>query len=136
MWSITIKLMRKTRRMLIPAGIAIMIGTAFIASTFLFGNAMNDSLSRQATSMFGKANYAISPSTDGLSEQALNDVYSTTVGDFHLDRMNGIEGVNGVRVALESGVTVSKAGNNVSGEAISTARNGKLLPVDLSLIHI
>ena len=132
MWSITIKLMRKTRRMLIPAGIAIMIGTAFIASTFLFGNAMNDSLSRQATSMFGKANYAISPSTDGLSEQALNDVYSTTVGDFHLDRMNGIEGVNGVRVALESGVTVSKAGNNVSGEAISTARNGKLLPVDIT----
>lgn len=84
MWSITIKLMRKTRRMLIPAGIAIMIGTAFIASTFLFGNAMNDSLSRQATSMFGKANYAISPSTDGLSEQALNDVYSTTVGDLSL----------------------------------------------------
>ncbi len=45
MWSITLKLMRKTKRMLIPAGIAIMIGTAFIASTFLFGNAMNDSLS-------------------------------------------------------------------------------------------
>ena len=44
MWSITLKLMRKTKRMLIPAGIAIMIGTAFIASTFLFGNAMNDSL--------------------------------------------------------------------------------------------
>ena len=43
MWSITLKLMRKTKRMLIPAGIAIMIGTAFIASTFLFGNAMNDS---------------------------------------------------------------------------------------------
>ena len=30
MWSITLKLMRKTKRMLIPAGIAIMIGTAFI----------------------------------------------------------------------------------------------------------
>ena len=37
MWSITLKLMRKTKRMLIPAGIAIMIGTAFIASTFLAG---------------------------------------------------------------------------------------------------
>lgn len=49
MWSITLKLMRKTKRMLIPAGIAIMIGTAFIASTFLFGNAMNDSLTRQMT---------------------------------------------------------------------------------------
>ena len=35
MWSITLKLMRKTKRMLIPAGIAIMIGTAFIASTML-----------------------------------------------------------------------------------------------------
>ena len=44
MWSITLKLMRKTKRMLIPAGIAILIGTAFIASTFLFGNAMGDSL--------------------------------------------------------------------------------------------
>ena len=54
MWSITLKLMRKTKRMLIPAGIAIMIGTAFIASTFLFGNAMNDSLTRQLTAMFGK----------------------------------------------------------------------------------
>ena len=43
MWSITLKLMRKTKRMLIPAGIAIMIGTAFIASTFLFGNATRKS---------------------------------------------------------------------------------------------
>ncbi|WP_137657904.1 ABC transporter permease [Bifidobacterium moukalabense] len=132
MWSITMKLMRKTMRMLIPAGIAIVIGTAFIASTFLFGNAMNDSLSRQATSMFGGANYAISPATDGLDENELNDVYSTTVGDFHLDRMNGIEGVNGVRVAMESGVTVSKGDNHVSGEAITTARNGRLLPVDIT----
>ena len=40
MFSITIKLMKKSARMLIPAGIAILIGTAFIASTFLFGNAM------------------------------------------------------------------------------------------------
>lgn len=51
MWSITLKLMRKTKRMLIPAGIAILIGTAFIASTFLFGNAMGDSLARQMTAM-------------------------------------------------------------------------------------
>lgn len=132
MWSITIKLMRKTRRMLIPAGIAIMISTAFIASAFLFGNAMNDSLSRTATSMFGGANYAISPSTDELDDQALNDVYSTTVGDFHLDRINGIEGVNGVRVEVESSVIVSKGDNHVSGEAISTARNSNLLPVAIT----
>ena len=40
MFSITLKLMKKSARMLIPAGIAILIGTAFIAATFLFGNAM------------------------------------------------------------------------------------------------
>ena len=44
MWSITIKMMKKNMKMLIPAGIAIMIGTAFIACTFLFGNTLNDTL--------------------------------------------------------------------------------------------
>ena len=63
MWSITLQLMRKAKRMLIPAGIAIMIGTAFIASTFLFANAMNDSLSRQMTAVFGGANYVVIPDT-------------------------------------------------------------------------
>ena len=73
MWSITLKLMRKTKRMLIPAGIAIMIGTAFIASTFLFGNAMNDSLTRQMTAMFGNANYAVTVNSSDLSDEELND---------------------------------------------------------------
>lgn len=97
MWSITLKLMRKTKRMLIPAGIAIMIGTAFIASTFLFGNAMNDSLTRQLTAMFGNANYAVSINSSDLSDKELNEAYSSTVGDFHLDQIAGIEGVGGVR---------------------------------------
>ena len=39
MFSITIKLMKKSARMLIPAGIAILIGTAFIAATFQIGRA-------------------------------------------------------------------------------------------------
>ena len=56
MFSITVKLMKKSARMLIPAGIAILIGTAFIAATFLFGNAMNDSLARQTTAQLGGAN--------------------------------------------------------------------------------
>ena len=48
MFSITIKLMKKSARMLIPAGIAILIGTAFIAATFLFSNSMDDSLRSSA----------------------------------------------------------------------------------------
>ena len=61
MFSITLKLMKKSARMLIPAGIAILIGTAFIAATFLFGNAMNDALAAQNTAQLGGANYVISP---------------------------------------------------------------------------
>ena len=100
MWSITLKLMRKTKRMLIPAGIAIMIGTAFIASTFLFGNAMNDSLTRQMTAMFGNANYAVTVNSSDLSDEELNEAYPSTVGDFHLDQIAGIEGVDGVRASV------------------------------------
>lgn len=74
-----------------------MIGTAFIASTFLFGNAMNDSLTRQLTAMFGNANYAVSINSSDLSDKELNEAYSSTVGDFHLDQIAGIEGVGGVR---------------------------------------
>ena len=62
MLSLTINLMRKSARMLIPASIAILIGTAFIASTFLFSNAMNVSLTKQTTAQFGGADYMITPS--------------------------------------------------------------------------
>lgn len=82
MFSITVKLMKKSARMLIPAGIAILIGTAFIAATFLFGNAMNDSLARQTTAQLGGANYVISvDSSEGLNEQERNDIYTRTVND-------------------------------------------------------
>ena len=132
MWSITLKLMRKTKRMLIPAGIAIMIGTAFIASTFLFGNAMNDSLTRQMTAMFGNANYAVTVNSSDLSDEELNEAYSSTVGDFHLDQIADIEGVNGVRASVETGVSVSRGDSAISGEIISTAAQKNMLPVSIT----
>ena len=132
MWSITLKLMRKTKRMLIPAGIAIMIGTAFIASTFLFGNAMNDSLTRQMTAMFGNANYAVTVNSSDLSDEELDEAYSSTVGDFHLDQIAGIEGVDGVRASVETGVSVSRGDSAISGEIISTAAQKNMLPVSIT----
>ena len=132
MFSITIKLMKKSARMLIPAGIAILIGTAFIASTFLFGNAMNDSLTRQLTAMFGNANYAVSINSSDLSDKELKEAYSSTVGDFHLDQIAGIEGVGGVRASVETGVSVSKGDSTVSGEIISTAAQKNMLPVNIT----
>ena len=129
MWSITLNLMRRTKRMLIPAGIAIMIGTAFIASTFLFGNAMNDSLARQMTAMFGSANYSATVDATGLNDEEADKAYTTTVGDFHVDRLEAVKGVKGVRVAAESGVTVSSGDDNASGELITTASDASMLPV-------
>ena len=61
------------------------------------------------------------PSTSTLSDKEIDEAYSVTVGDFHLDQIAGVEGVNGVRVASETAVTVSSDDSAVSGEIISTA---------------
>lgn len=58
--------------------------------------------------MFGNANYAVSINSSDLSNEELNEAYSSTVGDFHLDQIAGIEGVGGVRASVETGVGVSK----------------------------
>lgn len=132
MFSITVKLMKKSARMLIPAGIAILIGTAFIAATFLFGNAMNDSLARQTTAQLGGANYVISvDSSEGLNEQERNDIYTRTVNDFQLDRIRVTEGVKDVRVESSSSVTVANGDKHASSYAITTAAQRDLLPVSI-----
>ena len=109
-----------------------MIGTAFIASTFLFGNTMNDSLTRRLTAMFGNANYAVTVNSSDLSDEELNEAYSSTVGDFHLDQIAGIEGVDGVRASVETGASVSKGDSTISGEIISTAAQKNMLPVNIT----
>ncbi|WP_340503974.1 ABC transporter permease [Bifidobacterium breve] len=132
MFSITVKLMKKSARMLIPAGIAILIGTAFIAATFLFGNAMNDSLARQTTAQLGGANYVISvDSSEDLNEQERNDIYTRTVNDFQLDRIRATEGVKDVRVESSSSVTVANGDKHASSYAITTAAQRDLLPVSI-----
>ena len=132
MFSITVKLMKKSARMLIPAGIAILIGTAFIAATFLFGNAMNDSLARQTTAQLGGANYVISvDSSESLNEQERNDIYTRTVNDFQLDRIRATEGVKDVRVESSSSVTVANGDKHASSCAITTAAQRDLLPVSI-----
>ena len=132
MFSITVKLMKKSARMLIPAGIAILIGTAFIAATFLFGNAMNDSLARQTTVQLGGANYVISvDSSESLNEQERNGIYTRTVNDFQLDRIRATEGVKDVRVESSSSVTVANGDKHASSYAITTAAQRDLLPVSI-----
>ncbi|EPI60856.1 efflux ABC transporter, permease protein [Gardnerella vaginalis JCP8066] len=92
MWKIALKLMRKSMRMLIASGIAILIGSMFMSATLLFANSVDDLMVRNATDEFGSANYAISfrnPNSSPSSEIHYKDL--------HLDEISKMPGVNGIR---------------------------------------
>ena len=133
MFSITLKLMKKSARMLIPAGIAILIGTAFIAATFLFGNAMNDALAAQNTAQLGGANYVISPdSGKDLTDKDQDYIYTRTVNDFQLDRIRATKGVKDARAGYAGPVTVTRGNKHASSYVITTATKRTLLPVTIT----
>ena len=133
MFSITLKLMKKSARMLIPAGIAILIGTAFIAAAFLFGNAMNDALAAQNTAQLGGANYVISPdSGKDLTDKDQDYIYTRTVNDFQLDRIRATKGVKDARAGYAGSVTVTRGNKHASSYVITTATKRTLLPVTIT----
>lgn len=133
MWSITLKLMKKSGRMLIPAGIAILIGTAFIAATFLFGNSMNDALGNQLTAQFAQANYIIDQPDDasGTGEGG-NDAKPLSVADFKLDSVKDIAGVRAVSPVLQIAASVSHGAKRNALIGVITSNDRKLLPVAIT----
>lgn len=126
MFSITLKMMRKNLRMLIPAGIAIMIGTAFIAATFLFGNALNASMGKNATAGYGGANYVV-----GASEPNSENSY-TSLADLNLDQIRAVPGVEGARPEIASQISVSKDAENSVSTTLPMASDARLMPLELS----
>lgn len=133
MFSITLKLMKKSARMLIPAGIAILIGTAFIAATFLFGNAMNDALAAQSTAQLGGANYVIAPDAGkDLTDKDRDYIYTRTVNDFQLGRIRATEGVKDARAGYAGSVTVTRGNKHANSYVITTAAKRTLLPVTIT----
>ncbi|KXA15421.1 ABC transporter permease [Gardnerella pickettii] len=122
MWKIALKLMRKSVRMLIASGIAILIGSMFMSATLLFANSVDDLMVRNATDEFGSANYAISfrnPNSSPSSEIHYKDL--------HLDEISKMTGVNGIRsddaTAL---VRVEKGDKSVTSIAWSNGLYGNL----------
>ena len=122
MWKIALKLMRKSVRMLIASGIAILIGSMFMSATLLFANSVDDLMVRNATDEFGSANYAISfrnPNSSPSSEIHYKDL--------HLDEISKMPGVNGIRsddaTAL---VRVEKGDKSVTSIAWSSGLYGNL----------
>ncbi|RBP99999.1 ABC transporter permease [Bifidobacterium xylocopae] len=129
MWSISWKMMKRDGRMLVPAGIAILVGSLFIAATFLFGNTMDGSLRKQVSSSFGEANYAIAPK-QGVSD-ADSDLH--VVKDYHLDAIRACAGVRGARADVLMLVELSSVDGakhtNTAGTAV--AEPDTLMPMPL-----
>ena len=131
MFSITIKLMRKSARMLIPAGIAILIGTAFIAATFLFSNSMSDLLRSQMTASYADATHVVSRDSSVVTNDDAAPE-TPTVATFRLDRIRAVHGVRGVRADTTASITISADGRSVTGIAVGTSPDRSLLPVTIS----
>ena len=124
MWSITIKMMKKNMKMLVPAGIAILIGTAFIACTFLFGNTLNDTLRTQLTAQYAQANYIIQ-STSAMSGSGS----MPTVGDVKTKQINTTDGVKSTYIQQMLPVNASTGDKSATLLAINASSDDRLLPV-------
>ena len=114
--------MRKSVRMLIASGIAILIGSMFMSATLLFVNSVDDLMVRNATEEFHSANYAISSKSSNSSPNS-----GIHYKDLHLDEISKMPGVNGIRsddaTAL---VRVEKGDKSVTSIAWSSGLHGNL----------
>lgn len=114
--------MRKSVRMLIASGIAILIGSMFMSATLLFVNSVDDLMVRNATEEFHSANYAISSKSSNSSPNS-----GIHYKDLHLDEISKMPGVNGIRsddaTAL---VRVEKGDKSVTSIAWSNGLYGNL----------
>ncbi len=119
------KMMRHDLGMMIPAGIAIVVGTLFIAMTFLFGNTMDVSMRRMVSSDAAQANYAIIPAEGSHPDQK-------RVKDFKTEELAKVPGVHGVRSDTQLMVDV-RAGKIKSESVIAIPMaDSSLMPVGLS----
>ncbi|PLS30829.1 ABC transporter permease [Bifidobacterium margollesii] len=134
MFSITIGMMKRGAKMLVPAGIAIIIGTAFIAATLLFGNAMNDTLKRMTTAQYGDANYSIGFDTSiaDADDADMDYLYSRTISDFHPERLRAVEGVKGLRFEARAEAVAANGDRHANMFAVTTSAERGLLPVTVT----
>ncbi|WP_369344990.1 ABC transporter permease [Bifidobacterium aquikefiricola] len=125
--------MKRNLTMLIPAGIAILVGSMFISCTFLFSNTLNYSLRKQISANFGEANYGVTPKTPSDSDNAA----LSTVSDFRLQELKNLNGVEGVRTDVSTPMEISaKLGGegirHTSTIAIAAAEPSSMLPLQLT----
>ena len=92
MITLTLALMRRSLSRLVPAGLAIALGTAFVAATLLTGNVMTRSTYDGMTAQYAAADLVVR--ADGSAAQPLDDSTLATVLD-----TPGVSSAAGLRIA-------------------------------------
>ena len=117
-------MMKRDARMMMPAGLAIVIGTLFMCLTLLFGNVANASMRREISMDAGQANYAVTSRRD-LDKPILLD-------EFDGKGLSKLRGVSGLRPDVDLMVDTEANGQSSKGILAIVSARQELMPVDLA----
>ena len=123
MWRITRTMMKRDARMMMPAGLAIVIGTLFMCLTLLFGNVANASMRREISMDAGQANYAVTARRDQDKPILFDEFYSRG--------LSKLQGVRGLRPDVNLMVDTEANGQSSKGILAIMGARRELMPIDL-----
>ena len=117
-------MMKRDARMMMPAGLAIVIGTLFMCLTLLFGNVANASMRREISMDAGQANYAVTSRRDQDKPILLDK--------FDGKGLSKLRGVSGLRPDVDLMVDTEANGQSSKGILAIVSARQELMPVDLA----
>lgn len=133
MWPITRGLMKRSRRTLVPAGIAIAIGSLFICATLLLGNVLDSTSTKNFTAPFGSAGYSVSLNNpDEVMNVDSDGSLEHTLKNTGMDQVSQVQGVDDTRYSLEQYAHVVSANNTRSMTVFEVSAHHSIMPVELT----
>jgi putative ABC transport system permease protein len=137
MRKVTFALMRRNLRMLVLAGIAIVVGTAFVSATFLFGNSLGDMFAQSVSAPYASATHVIASSADRSGNE---DAVAASPTLETAQAIASTDGVQAVRVNGWWRATISHKGRaatslaepmSLSSQGSSSKAAGQMMPLHL-----
>ncbi|RSX55819.1 ABC transporter permease [Bifidobacterium dolichotidis] len=133
MHHLTLPMMKHNLRKLIPAGIAVLIGTMFITCTLIFSDAFSQAMIIRNTLSFASSNWQLT-----IPKQQTNDaeVSLHAVRDYKLDQLNRIAktqsvAIDGIRVDSVNQIRIQQGDEGYTEIAIPTATRSSMVPLDI-----
>lgn len=120
MLRLTLAQMRRSIGRLTAAGIAILIGTAFVAASLLAGNLISTSAYDAIAAQFAKADLVVAPPGDVMLTAEQVDTIAET---------DGVASVQGMRVVYQA---LTAGGRTIYQGVIATSSDPRLMPLELS----